>query len=269
MSKFENFKSQAQGVVTVNRALLVGGALVMLWIFGRETVSYFTTATRMVTERVRSNVPLEFELERAKTMISEMLPDIRRNMVLIAQEEVGAEQTRREVADAEDALDNQRDDLLRLRADLSNQAGVFLVGNRPASPDEVREELTRRFHRFQTAETTVEAKRQLLRAREQSLLAAREKLGKMLNTKQNLEVEVENLSARLQRMENKSVAQDIKFDDDQVERCEKLVSDLRIRLETADRLLAASGDLETIVTASYVPSHDDIAMQIDRYFAAK
>jgi chromosome segregation ATPase len=266
MSKIEDAKQICQQYFTPTRAVITVIILIALGVWGPNSVTYLTTAGRILSEKVRSNVPLDFELERAKTMIGDMLPDIRKNMILIAEEEVGVEQIRRDVQESESSLEEQRTQLLTLRNDLSNRDRTFVVGSRAATPAEVQDELARRFTRYQTAETTVEAKRQLLRAREASLSAARQKLDQMLNTKRDLEVEVENLTARLRTLDHKSSTPQIEFDEHRLAKCQQLVDELRVRLEVADRLLAARGNLEDVVTASYVPSHGDIALQIDQYF---
>lgn len=269
MSKFDEMKKITGNYLTPTRAILGGAALLLLVIFGRDSLSYLSTAGRMVTDEVRTKVPLEFELERANTMITGLLPDIRQNMMVIAEEEVGVEHLRREVAKAEADLGGEREEILTLRNDLDNGNGEFLVATQPATPKQVREELTRRFNRYQTADATIDAKRQLLKARENSLTAARHQLDTMLNTKRDLEVEVENLKARLRGYQNQSVANRIEFDDTKVAHCQELVEGLRIRFEVADRLLNATGDFDTILTASYVPDQDDIAAQIDQYFDGK
>jgi DNA repair exonuclease SbcCD ATPase subunit len=200
-------------------------------------------------------------------MIGGLIPDIRQNMLVIAEEEVAVDSLREEVERAEEDLTEQREKLLALRADVDNISGNLRIGTRLATRDEVRDELARRFHRYQTGEATVAAKRQRLAAREKSLEAARVKLENMLNAKRDMEVEVENLQARLTAYQSQSVATKVEFDDTQVARCKQLVDDLKIRLEVADRLLAADGEYDDLMTG-YVSAPEDIEDQIDQHFAA-
>ncbi|MFC1597131.1 hypothetical protein ACFL5Q_04220 [Planctomycetota bacterium] len=253
--------------LTVTRVALISAVLLVLFTFGRDGISYLSTAHRLTADKMRSNVPIEFEMERARTMINGLIPDIRNNMIVIAEEEVAVDSLRKEVASAEEGLLQQREKLLALRGDVDNVSGDLRIGSRPANREEVREELGRRFHRYQTSEATVAAKLLRLEAREKSLAAVRVKLETMLNAKRDMEVEVENLEARFKAYQSQSVATKVEFDDTQVARCKQLVDDLRIRLQVADRLLAADNGYDDLMTG-YVSAPADIEQQIDQHFAA-
>jgi hypothetical protein len=74
-------------------------------------------------------------------------------------------------------------------------------------------------------------------ARQRSLEAARQKLEGMLAAKRQLEVDVEHLEARLKMVEAAQTTSDYKFDDSQLSRAKELVSDLRTRLDVAEKLV--------------------------------
>lgn len=276
MSKFTilkelaDLKSLTRQKLTFARLTILAALVVGAVTFGREGLSYVATLSRMVKSSVRSQVPVEFELERARTMIDDLLPDIKKNMLVIVQEEAGIGKLREEVASGQKQLDAQRVQLVAMRGEVANSGSNYSIGARPATRDEVREELARRFRRYQLAEATIGSKKQLLEAREKSLAAARDKVEQMLNAKRDMVVEVENLQARLNAVQAQSVSRSaVDVDDTKFTRCKQLVDDLQVRLDVADRLLAASGDLEQLLTDSTtVPVKLDIEQQIDDYFSA-
>jgi hypothetical protein len=89
----------------------------------------------------------------------------------------------------------------------------------------------------------------------------------VLNAKRDMEFQIENLAARLKTQQTQSAASKLVVDDTQLARCQKLVGDLRVRLEVADRFLASHGEpLELVPVA--IDATEEIDEQIDRYFSA-
>src|SRR5690606_39815140 len=66
--------------------------------------SYLGTSWGRMKSSVKDSVPVEFEIERARKMVKDLLPDIRHNMHVIAKEEVEVARLERQIADAEEKL---------------------------------------------------------------------------------------------------------------------------------------------------------------------
>ena len=94
---------------------------------------------------------------------------------------------------------------LTLRREAESGGQPIHIRNRVASQEEIDQELKRRLARFKLSEATLKAKKDLLANRELSLDAARAKLERMVNAKRDLEMQVENLQARLHTVESESV----------------------------------------------------------------
>ncbi len=242
---------------------LVGAALVGV-VFGRDIASYATTLLARYRDNARSNVSVQFELERARQMVGDLLPEIHTAMLAVAEDELTLERSDAEAAGAEAQLGAQRSELLRLRADPENDTGAFKVGSRQATAAEVKEELKRRFGRYQTGTATLDVKRQIAAARKQSLLASRKKLQELLNARQDLESQIVQLEARVRRQE--LAKQDTNFDRGQIVRCQVLIDAIRRRLDVADRMVAAKIPLGDVLLLSYLDSDTDIGQEIDDYF---
>jgi hypothetical protein len=237
------------------------GAILVGVVFGRDLASYATTWLARSRDQA---VSVQFELERARQMVGDLLPEIHTAMLAVAEDELTLERSNTEVAEVEAQLNVQRSDLMRLRANPENEAGVFKVGSRKATPGEVREELKRRFGRYQTGEATLDVKRQIAAARKQSLVETRKKLQELLNARQDLESQIEQLDARLRHQE--LARQNTNLDPGQIVRCQVLLDGIRRRLDVADRMVAAKIPLEDVLLTSYLDADTDIGKEIDEYF---
>lgn len=236
-------------------------------LYATNSVSYLTTLTNSIQESVKENVPIEYELERARTMIADLIPEIQKNLKVVAQEEVEVESIRAEITESDLRLDDDRERLLTLRSDLDNKSGQFKIGDREATGDEIRAELRRRFNLYQTADATLQAKNQILSEREKSLAAARAMLASIVVAKEDLEVQVENLVTRLRILETKRNRSDsqLEFDDSQLAHCKQIVEDVRLRLVVAERLVSQEGQPVEFFAIS-PETGPSIEHQIDDHF---
>lgn len=266
MLVLKNVTEVGKSMLTLRRTVLAGAAIFGLYAVGDHGLSYLTTATRLAGDEVSERIPVQFELERARTMIDALVPDIKRNMIVIAKEEVSVESIRKEVASATLSLTKQREQLLALRREAGSGDQAIRIGNRPASPEQIEDELKRRLGRYKLSETTFKAKQDLLASRELSLDAARAKLERMVNAKRDLEMQVENLQARLRTVQSESVTHTVSFDETRVAKCQELVDALRVRLQVAERLITATDDDSEDFTSAVTIGDENVYSQIDDYF---
>ena len=136
----------------IKKTLFVGAAVLLLVALfaGRGMVSYVTTAVDKVEDQFKSNVPVKFEIERARRMLKDLAPEIERNMHLIAREEVEVAKLERELAQNEKQLAKSRDEILRLKGDLESGNSHFVYAGRSYSAFEVKTDLANRFQHFKT-----------------------------------------------------------------------------------------------------------------------
>jgi len=224
------------------RKALVGTGIALLlglFFFGRDMLSYVRTSAGYMKQSINDSVPTEFQIDRARTMINDLVPEIRKNMQVIAREEVEVEQLQKQICEAEGRLGEEKADLLRLRADLATGKETFVYGKRNYNVDQVKLDLANRFERYQTREATLESLRDIHDARSRSLAAARDKLEGMMAAKRQLEVDVENLEAQLKMVAAAETTSKYHFDDSKLGRVRELVADLRSRLEVAARVVDA------------------------------
>ena len=252
----------------IKKTILVVGGLGLLAVltFGRDAVSYVSTSAHRVSDAVRDSVPIEFEIDRARKMVKNLIPDIRRNMHVIAKEEVEVEELAGQIEKAEAKLMSEKSDVMKLRTAVSEGRGSYIFAGRRYSHDQVTTDLARRFERYKTSEATLDSLRDIYDARVRSLDAAREKLQGMLAAKRQLEVDVENLEARLKMVEVAQTTSDYNFDDSNLARTKELIGDIRTRLTVAEKLVNADVQCDGEIPLDETVAPEDIVDQVTEYF---
>jgi hypothetical protein len=240
--------------------VLVGGVLST-----SNLGSYATTCYRRVTGAVKESVPVEFQIDRARTMVRDLEPEIRHSMHVIAKEEVEVAELDKRIKGADERSAKDKTDIIRLQSDLSSGRNVFHYAGNTYSKDEVKDDLSRRFNRFKTADATLSSLRQMRDARQRNLDAAREKLTAMIAAQRQLNVEVENLEAKLKLVQVAEASSDFQFDDSQLARCKELMTDIRTKLDVAAKLANADTNFQKEIPLDEA-SPDDIGDQVAKYF---
>ncbi len=227
--------------------------------------SYVSTAYRRTTESVKDSVPMEFQIDRARNMVKDLEPEIRRSMHVIAKEEVEVGEIEKRIAEAEGKASKDKEEILQLQSDLDTGRRTFRYAGHSYTSDEVKSDLARRFNRYKTADATLDSLRQMRDARSRNLEAARQKLTAMMSAQRQLQVEVENLEAKLKLVQVAEASSDFQFDDSQLARCKELMADIRTRLEVDAKLANADTNF-----TDEIPLHesetDDVTQQVAEYF---
>lgn len=237
------------------------------FVFGRDVVSYMKTAGNSVRQAVKAEVPVDFEVERARKMVEDLVPDIRRCMHVIAEQQVDVETLQGEIQETELAMKQQKEAMFTLRSDLESSETQFVYANRTYSKDEIRTDLAQRFDRFKVATDTLKRNQQILRAREKALDANREKLENMLSAKMDMEVQIEQLEARLKSVQAAETVSNLEIDSSQLTRAKSLIKDLNKQLDVKEKLLDAEGKFTGLIPVdTKVEEKRDVVKQMDEYF---
>ncbi len=227
--------------------------------------SYMRTGIRTASDTVRDNVPIDWEIKRARQMIQDLKPEIARNLQVVAREESGVQRLASEIKTKEEQLAKSRGDIMRLKGDLESGSVRFVYAGRSYTEGQVKEDLSNRFKQFQVHEETTAKLSQVLAAREKNLDAARRKLDGMLAAKRELEVEVENLQARMTMVEVAQTSSPVSIDDSHLSNTRQLLDDIRTRIDVAERMVASEGALEGTIQLDE-PAEEDLLDDIADYF---
>src|SRR5947207_689900 len=164
---------------------LVGGLLL-----GPEAVSYFKSAVGSVRDVAKDNVPIEFELRRARDLLNDIIPEMQANIRVIAQQEVEISNLKTEIAQSNKALCDEKCKVQKLRETLSTQQTAYNINGLNYSRQAVTDELARRFDRVKEAEVIMAGKQRLLENREKSLQAGISMLERTRSQKAMLENQI-------------------------------------------------------------------------------
>jgi hypothetical protein len=254
----------------MKRALLIGGGTILAstLLLGHEAVSYIRTSAGYVSQSVEESVPIEFQVDRARGMIQDLVPEVRKNMHIIAKEEIEVKKLDEQITDLESRQTKEKDHLLRLKTDLAANKESYSYGNRAYTSDEVRADMANRFDRFKTNDATLASLKEIRNAREKSLGAARQKLEGMLASRRQLQVEVENLEARLQVLAAAKTTSSYQFDDTRLGRVKELVANLRQRLDVAEKVVNAEVSFHDEIPLDKA-TPENILDQVGEYFSQK
>jgi predicted nucleic acid-binding Zn-ribbon protein len=251
--------------LAVTALAIVGLAFV---VSKTDLLSYCKTSYRKIAGSVEDSVPVQFQIDRARDMIRDLEPEIRRSMHVIAKEEVEIGELSKRVDAGTDKAVKDKSDILRLQSDLSSGRNVFHYAGHSYSASDVKQDLSRRFSRFKTTDATLESLRQMRDARERNLDAARQKLAAMIAAERQLQVEVENLEAKLKLVQVAEASSDFQFDDSQLARCKELITDIRTKLDVAAKLASVDENYGEEIPLDE-PAADDVEEQVAQYFGLK
>lgn len=251
----------------IKKAIILVGVVVLigLLLYGTHAISYIRTSAGYVADSVREAVPIGFEIDRAKGMIEDLEPEVRKNMQAIAKEEVELRRLEEQIEGTEARLGKEKDHLMRLQSDLATGKDLFQYVGRSYTADQVKADLVNRFQRYRTGDETLASLRQIHAARQKSLEAARRKLEGMLAAKRQLEVEIENLAAQQKMIAATRAGSQYQFDDSRLGRVKQLVCDLRTRLEVDATLAEAESQFHDGIPLDEVDP-EDVVDQVTRYF---
>jgi flagellar biosynthesis chaperone FliJ len=189
------------------------------------------------------------------------------NIRLIAQEEVEIEALKRDIAEAQDNLADQRQAISSLRDTLAVQQASYTLGGREYGRTEVAEELGRRFERFKEAELVLAGKQRLLSAREKSLRGALEMLNRTRSQKLLMEQKIESLEAQHRLVKAAGRGSGVGVDTGKLAQADKLIQQIHKRLDVAERVLAHEAKFVEHIPVETTDATDVVA-QVDEYFQA-
>jgi hypothetical protein len=247
-------------VVTAIAVVVVGGLIVK-----SSLSSYVSTGYRRAADTVEQSVPMEFQIDRARNMVKDLEPEIRRSMHVIAKEEVEVAELDKRLETAVENAEQDKKEIMQLQSDLSSGKSVFRYAGHSYSEGQVKEDLARRFNRFKTVDGTIESLEQMRNARQRNLDAARQKLTAMIAAQRQLQVDVENLEAKLKLVEVAEASSDFQFDDSHLAQAKQLITDIRTRLDVASKLANADTNFQDEIPLDETDA-EDVTEQVAEYF---
>ena len=248
--------------------VVVGLSLVGGFLFGKDVVSYVRSSAKSVQTAVKDSVPIEFELRRARDLLEEIIPEMHANIRLIAQEEVEVAALKVDIAKSEKSMAEEQLRIAKLRDALGKPQAQYCFGSREYPRSYVKEDLARRFERFKESELVLAGKRRLLTTRENSLHAAMQLLERTRARKRMLEDKIESIASQHRLIKAAAIGSQIQVDNSKLAQTEKLIAQIKKRLDVAERILAHESQFVQAIPVDAV-IEEDLLTQVDEYFQAR
>jgi hypothetical protein len=248
-----------RGVIATVGMTLVGGLL-----FGNDLMSYVKSSANAVRGQVKNSVPIEFELTRARDLLDEIIPEMHANVRRIATEEVELASLKADIQASAEKLTEERARVAKLRDVVGVELASYRVGGRKYTRDQVVDDLSRRFDRVKEAEVVLAGKERLLVQREATLAAAEQMLRKTRSQKALLKDKIESLASQHRLVQAAAVGSRMEMDHSKLAKTEKLIGEIKKRLDVAERVLARQSEFVQPIEVSVV-DEDDLFAQVDEY----
>ncbi len=249
-------------VVGVGGAAVLGGL-----VFGTELGSYVHSSARSVQSAVREQVPIEFEIQRARDIVEQIVPEMQSQIQVIAYEEVELASIRSDIARATLALSEQRREVALLRDSLDSAKIHFVFAGRSYDRPDVKTELARRFERLKQAEQVLAGKEKLLETRQRSLAAAVDLLEKMRGQKAVLEDKIASLDGQFQLVKAAATGSGVRIDSSKLAKAEKLIGEIRKRLDVAEKQLAYEARFVEQMPITGEVVEQELLAEVDAYLS--
>ena len=251
----------------LKRSVLIGVGVFVIGglLFGKDVVSYVSSSAKSVQSAVKDAVPIEFELCRARDLLDEIIPEMHANIRLIAQEEVEVAALKADIEKSTKSVDEEKARITKLRDALEVQQAAYYFGGKEYPRSYVKEDLSNRFERFKESELVLASKQRLLTTREKSLQAAMNLLEQTRSRKRMLEDKIESLASQYRLVKAASIGSEIQVDNSKLAQTEKLITQIKKRLDVAERVLAHESQFVQAIPVDAV-AEEDLLTQVDEYF---
>ena len=238
---------------------LVGGLF-----FGRDAASYVYSSAKSLQSAVKEAVPVEFELQRARDLLDDIIPEVQANVRLIAQEEVEIASLKADLEQGERSVNAERIRVTKLRDTLGTGKVTYTLGGSDYTAQQVKEELARSFDRYKEAEVVQAGKQRLLETRQKSLQAAMQMLERTKAQKVGLEDQIQALDSQYRLVQAAAVGSKVQIDSSKLAQTEKLIRQIKTRLDVAERVLAHEARFVQPIAVDTI-DEKDLLTQVDEH----
>jgi hypothetical protein len=219
--------------VTVGGSALLGG-----FIFGTDLGSYVRSSFNSTARSVKDNVPLDFQLQRARDLLADTGPEMQKNVRLMAEEEVDIAALRADIDRTKLSLADEKVRLQKLRDSLGTADTSFTFGDFTYTRAELAEELSRRFQNYQQGLAAEDQKEALLVNRQKSLGAAMQAMDIARAQRDTLQSEIDGLEGRYRLAQATAAGSGEAIDNSKLSQTELAVGEIRRQLDISDKMLA-------------------------------
>jgi len=216
--------------------------------------SYAKFAWHKVRGEVKNQMPLEWEIDRLRGEVTNLIPDMKRQFSKVAEEEVAIEKLRKEIEVARANLKERQEEICQMRQDVRLGKEYISYMSVKYSTEKIKEKLAKDWESFQRAEAALKTREEILAARESSLTAAKTRLSEVKSKKEQLDLKVAQLEAELKNLRLAQSRCQFHFDDSQLSRCQEMINDLDSRIQAEKK----TAELEAQFSTDQIPVREKV-----------
>jgi DNA repair exonuclease SbcCD ATPase subunit len=249
------------GTLTAGMGLVAGGL-----VLGGDLGSYLRSSCRSVQVSIKDNIPVEFQLRRARDLLDSVGPELHENVRRVAEQEVDIASLKSDLDQSRQSLADERHRVQTLRNCLSSAQTSFTFNGIDFTRDQVERDLGRQFAHFREAEAALTARERLLESRQQTLAAAMEAMESAKAQKATLEAQVEGLEAQYRVVQAASSGTQFQLDGGRLAEAQKVVGEIRKQLEVTEHVLAHEAKFTQPIPVDAI-DEKDLLQQVDARLA--
>jgi hypothetical protein len=204
--------------------------------------SYVTTGWGKFTHAAKQQVPIEFEIERIKGEIAKLIPDLRKNLSVVAEQMASVDRLEREVTAKKANLDKQEVALRKMAQHLLTNDATYVNEGREFSRDVVARKFELDKKAFKNAQDDLKVQEQILALKRKELENAKAKLEEIRAQEQSLKLEIQALETDLQTVRLQETKNKFVVDDSRLGEVKKSIEELRYRLDTETKKAALEAE---------------------------
>jgi len=193
--------------------------------------SYASTSWTKVRASAARQVPIEFEIDRLRHEVSQLIPDFKKNLSAVAEEMAAVENLERDITASRARLDEQKTILLKLAKDLESGQKEFVSAGHAINREKATTLLSKGWDAYKRSENTLKSRNQELELKRRALDSAKEQLAAMKEQKQELEVQIAQLEAEVKTVRLAQTRSKFQFDDSRLADIKRSLRDLQTRLD--------------------------------------
>ncbi len=247
----------------------IGGTVMVgagLLFFGKDLFSYAFSSGKMLKTAMKDTIPVQFEIQRARDLLDDLIPEMHANLRLVAEEEVEVANLEKKVVRDREWIAAERGEIQKMRRDLDVRPAAYSSGDaREPSLDEI----SQRFQRFQTREVLLSGNEKLLQNRKRTLQAAIQRLDKTRLARVELASQIESLEGQFHLLQAQGSSSDLRLNDTKLAQTQRLLGDLKKRLEVAQRVLEREVSFGEITEPATGVTAEKLKDEIDSHFGPR
>ena len=249
-------------------SVAIGG---LLFVFGDKLMIKLDSWKHAIRDSVEEQMPLEVEIERARRRTAELMTVSLKQREIVVRQSIDADNLRNEITKAEKKQAEQKKELLALRMQLAGSEATYTgnPGEDVVPSSTKRLTLEAAFENYQMADATLDARREVLRIRSQTLLDAQKELRTVEETRKQLQLQVENLVARLELVRAKSGTGGSAVDKESLAQSAFQLRRLDDRLKFMEGMLDEDPTIDISMFLTSDGLKADVGVEIDQYFGIK